>query len=43
MITIINEDAVTWAENYDGELFHAMLCDAPYELTKNPLWTKLTL
>lgn len=32
MITIINADAVKWAQEYQGELFHAMLCDAPYHL-----------
>jgi site-specific DNA-methyltransferase (adenine-specific) len=30
---IINEDINKWSEDYDGELFHAMFCDAPYHLT----------
>ena len=30
---IHNEDAVGWANNYGGDKFHALLCDAPYHLT----------
>src|ERR1044072_1163568 len=25
-------DAVEWARDYSGPLFHALLCDAPYEM-----------
>lgn len=31
--TIFNEDAITWAKNYDGEPFSALLADPPYHLT----------
>ena len=31
-ITMINADAVKWAREYDGPLFHALLCDPPYHL-----------
>ncbi len=30
---IINADAIQWAEEYEGELFHALICDPPYHLT----------
>lgn len=30
---IYNEDAVKWANEYDGEPFHALLSDPPYHLT----------
>lgn len=30
---IYNKDVIEWAKNYDGEPFHALLCDAPYHLT----------
>ena len=30
---LINEDAVKWANEYDGLLFHALFADAPYNLT----------
>lgn len=30
--TIHNEDALDFAARYDGEPFHALLCDPPYEL-----------
>lgn len=33
MINIIQSDAVKWANEYDGPLFHALLCDPPYHLT----------
>jgi site-specific DNA-methyltransferase (adenine-specific) len=33
MITIHQSDAVKWANEYDGPLFHALLCDPPYHLT----------
>lgn len=33
MIKIHNTDAIKWAEDYDGPLFHALFCDAPYHLT----------
>lgn len=33
MINLITADAVEWAQNYDGPLFHALLCDPPYHLT----------
>lgn len=31
---IIHADILTWAESYDGPLFHALLCDPPYHLTE---------
>lgn len=30
---IINADAIQWAKDYKGELFHALICDPPYHLT----------
>lgn len=30
--TIHQGDAVKWANRYSGPLFHALLCDAPYEM-----------
>lgn len=30
---IYNEDAIKWANEYDGEPFHALLTDPPYHLT----------
>ncbi len=33
MIRIHNADALKWSAEYDGPLFHAMFCDAPYHLT----------
>lgn len=33
MISIIQSDAVKWAREYTGPLFHALLCDPPYHLT----------
>lgn len=33
MIRIHNTDAIRWAKDYDGPLFHALLTDAPYHLT----------
>jgi site-specific DNA-methyltransferase (adenine-specific) len=32
-MSIINQDVVSWAENYKGPLFHALLSDPPYHLT----------
>jgi DNA modification methylase len=32
-INIFNGDAVKWAKEYKGPLFHALLCDPPYHLT----------
>lgn len=32
MYSIALGDCVQWARDYRGELFHAMLCDPPYEL-----------
>ncbi len=29
---IINADAIQWAKEYEGELFHALICDPPYHL-----------
>jgi len=29
---VILSDAVKWANEYEGDLFHALLCDAPYHL-----------
>jgi hypothetical protein len=29
---LVCDDVLHWAETYEGEPFHAMLCDAPYEL-----------
>jgi tRNA1(Val) A37 N6-methylase TrmN6 len=29
---IYNQDVMEWSESYDGEPFHAMLCDPPYHL-----------
>ncbi len=29
---IINADAIQWAKDYDGELFHALVTDPPYHL-----------
>lgn len=31
--TIHNEDTIKWANEYDGEPFHALLSDPPYHLT----------
>jgi hypothetical protein len=33
MIQLHNTDAIKWAAEYDGPLFHALLADAPYHLT----------
>lgn len=33
---IIQADILKWAEEYDGPLFHALLCDPPYHLTELP-------
>lgn len=30
---ITQGDIIAWAEQYDGPLFHALLCDPPYHLT----------
>lgn len=30
---IINADAIQWAKEYQGEPFHALICDPPYHLT----------
>ncbi len=30
---IINADAIQWAKEYEGALFHALICDPPYHLT----------
>ena len=30
---IVCDDVLHWAETYQGEKFHAMLCDPPYHLT----------
>ncbi len=38
---IINADAVAWAKDYQGELFHALFSDTPYNLGKgfmNQTW-----
>lgn len=32
--TIHQGDAVAWAKSYNGEPFHALLCDPPYHLTE---------
>lgn len=32
-IDLTLSDAVKWANEYDGELFHALFCDSPYHLT----------
>ena len=29
---IVVDDVLHWAQEYDGEKFHALLCDPPYEL-----------
>jgi len=29
---IINQDVISWARSYDGPLFHAIVCDPPYNL-----------
>ena len=31
---IICADVIAWAESYEGEPFHAILCDPPYHLTQ---------
>jgi len=31
---IINDDIIHWAENYDSEPFHCLICDPPYHLTQ---------
>lgn len=31
-IKIVNADIIEWAKNYKGPQFHALFCDAPYEL-----------
>lgn len=31
--TILQGDAVKWAKEYEGDKFHALLCDPPYHLT----------
>ncbi len=31
---IIHTDILKWCEEYDGEPFHALLCDPPYHLTE---------
>ena len=28
---IICQDVMEWAASYDGDKFHAILCDPPYE------------
>jgi len=33
VISFHNADAVKWAQEYSGPLFHALFCDAPYHLT----------
>ncbi len=30
---MINADAIQWAKEYEGELYHALICDPPYHLT----------
>jgi len=30
---IINADAIQWAKEYKGKLYHAIICDPPYHLT----------
>lgn len=30
---IINADVIQWANEYNGDLFHALICDPPYHLT----------
>jgi hypothetical protein len=32
MIDIVNADAYKWACEYDGEKYHAILCDPPYDI-----------
>jgi len=32
-VNIYRQDAVKWADAYDGEPYHALFCDAPYHLT----------
>jgi site-specific DNA-methyltransferase (adenine-specific) len=32
--TITVGDVVQWANEYEGEPFHAMFCDPPYHLTQ---------
>lgn len=34
MFTFTRGDVLKWAEEYDGEPFHALLCDPPYHLTE---------
>src|SRR5688572_22123742 len=29
---IVHDDIIHWASTYDGPRFHALLCDAPYEM-----------
>ena len=31
-VNIIQDDVVHWAKNYNGQKFHALLCDPPYHL-----------
>lgn len=33
MIRFNHGDVIAWSKDYDGPLFHALLCDAPYHLT----------
>ena len=33
-VSLFNGDVLQWCEEYDGEKFHAMLCDPPYHLGK---------
>jgi hypothetical protein len=33
-MTIIQSDILKWCEEYDGEPFHALLCDPPYHLAE---------
>lgn len=32
MWRVVNDDICSWAKNYDGPLFHAIVCDPPYNL-----------
>lgn len=32
MFEIVNGDVIEWANNYQGEKYHALLCDPPYHL-----------
>lgn len=38
-LSIVNADIIEWSESYRGPKFHALLCDAPYEMAfMNKSW-----